>query len=93
VALQGQGLGLPFRIVHRVAAHGRGHLGIAKDLALHGGEGRSGWGTHAEGAGGLPVVILVEDAGPIALLGLGDRVDRDAAHLVGGAPEGVRADD
>jgi len=93
VALQGRGVGLPLRIVHGVAAHGRGDLGVGEDLGLHGCEGRGGRGTHVEGADGLGVVILVEDAGSVVLPGLGDRVDGHAAYFVGGAPEGVGADD
>ena len=92
VTPQGNGIGLPLLVIHRVAAHGRGHLGIAKDLGLHGAEGCGSRGTYGHGPDSLPVVILVDDAGVIALPGLGDRVHGHTAHFVGGAPEWIGAD-
>ncbi|HNJ80492.1 MAG TPA: hypothetical protein PLK38_02915, partial [Methanoregulaceae archaeon] len=93
VTPQSDRVALPLLVVHRVATHCSGHLGVCQDFALHGCEGYGRRCTNGHVSNRLSVIILVDDTGVVILPGFGDRVHSHTAHLIGSTPEGVGTDD
>jgi len=93
VALDGSRVPLTLAVVHRVPAHGGGHLGITEDLSFHCVETGNGPCPCGDISHGVRFIILVEDPGGIPFPGLLHRGHLPAGGLIRSAAERIGGQD